>query len=50
MVKKTVTHVIYAIKSMGERNICLDIKQVHTLNQLKCNVRNVRKRLKEYTI
>ena len=48
--EKTVTHVSYAIKFMGKQRICLDMKPVHTLNQLKCNVRNVRKRLQEHTI
>ena len=50
MVKKTVTHVSCAIKSMGEQRICVDIKQVLTLNQLKCNAQNARKRLQEETI
>ena len=50
MVKKTVTHASCAIKSMGEQRICVDIKQVLTLNQLKCNAQNARKRLQEETI
>ena len=33
MVKNPVTNVSYAIKFMGEQRICVDIKQVHTLNQ-----------------
>ena len=50
MVKKAVTHVSYAIKFVGEQRICVDIKQVHTLNQLECNVPNVKKRFREHTI
>ena len=45
MVKQNVTNVSYAKKSTGERSICIDIKQVHTSGQLRCNVQNVRKRL-----
>ena len=48
--KKKVTHVSYVIKFIGKQRFCVDIKQVHNLNQLKCNVQNVRKRLREQTI
>ena len=48
--EKTLIHVSSAITFMGEQRTCVDIMQVHTLNQLKCNARNVRKRLQEPTI
>ena len=37
MVKNPVTHVSGAITFMREQRICVDIRQVYTLNQLKCN-------------
>ena len=48
--EKTVTHVSCATKSTGELNIYVDIRQVHTLNQLKRNAGNIRKPFQEHTI
>ena len=48
--EKIVTNASYATKSRGERDICVDIRQVHTLYLLRCNAQNVRKRLRKQTI
>ena len=37
-------------KVYGRKKICVDIKQVHTTELLRCNAQNARKRLREQTI